>query len=125
MRALLIFTIFSLYSSSLLALDVDNVFPELFRGVWDVSLEACDHEWSDARLRVDRTTIVYWESSGQITEIHYAHESELRVKLKMTGEGEEWEKVALYKLTEYSSVITEYFDYYPSFTRVRCGTTHN
>jgi hypothetical protein len=125
MRIFLIFTIFFLCSSSLLALEVGSEFPEIYRGTWDASKEACSLEWSDARLKISRSTVEYWESSGQIAEILKVSKSELQVKLEMHGEGEKWVNVAVYKLSESSSVITEYFDNHPSFSRVRCETMHN
>lgn len=120
MRLFPILTLVLIYSQSLLALDKSHVFPERYRGVWDPNPEACGHRSSDARLVIDQDTVEYWESSGQITEILKDNVYELRVKLEMVGEGEEWVKLAVYKLSKSSSVITEYFDDYSSFSRVRC-----
>ncbi len=65
-------------------------FPAQFQGVWDLSAEACEADTSDIRIRIDQSTIAYWESDGTVTSATLFNDSDIHVTLAMSGEGEEW-----------------------------------
>jgi len=98
-------------------------FPSLYHGVWDVSQESCARKWSDARLTITASSIEYWESSGVILKILSDSPNNLRVRLSMIGEGEEWIKDAKYTIK--GSKLTEFFDKHEPFSRVLCEKMPN
>jgi hypothetical protein len=67
-----------------------HAFPEPFWGVWDASAEACARDHSDVRIRIDESSIEYWESGGTPVELFHAGERDILVTLAMSGEGETW-----------------------------------
>ena len=66
-------------------------FPQAFHGIWDESPQACAGQTSTIRIAISEKRISYWESEGTPTELFSAGSKDVRVSLKMLGEGEEWQ----------------------------------
>ena len=68
------------------------VFPEKFRGVWDVGPKPCEHDVSDTRIAIEERVISYWESGGEPSQMVASDDNDISVTLAMAGEEQTWTK---------------------------------
>ena len=89
-------------------------------GIFDISKEACSHEFSDGRLEVTPTAIQFWESSCDLTNptnLRGLPDAKLYDAV-CYGEGEEWTyRVML--ATDYRGDLIRYTQE-GAWTSVRC-----
>lgn len=95
--------------------------PKPFQGLWDVSADACNKQYSDMRLRISSSTIEYWESTGDLLEIIESKHISLIARFAFSGEGELWESKITYLLLNKQRELVQSFDDGLRVSRVRCS----
>lgn len=96
-------------------------FSATLNGVYDASAAACQQEVSDSRVELSGGTIMFWESTCDLTnavEIR-GMSSAMLYDFQCYGEGEEWSYRAMLGGNQYGDLII-YVDGGLS-TYVRCG----
>jgi uncharacterized protein YceK len=96
---------------------VDSI-PAAYRGVYDISLEACGRP-SDGRLTVSARELRFHESIGSVRSVAYGGTGAIAVEADYQGEGERWRGLRILSLTENGAKLTLKGEG-TSLNRVRC-----
>lgn len=79
--------------------------PEAFHGTWDSVRGTCDLR-SDLRLEVAPKSIGFYEARGEVTRVEIDDPARIVVSLAMEGEGERWQMVRQFTLSENGTILT-------------------
>ena len=84
---------------------VSEEIPGAFLGVWDSTKGSCD-ALSDLRIEVSPKAISFYESRGEVTGVEIDNPDRITVSLAMEGEGEKWQMVRQFTLSENGTILT-------------------
>ena len=83
----------------------ENTIPVRFRGVWDYREGECMPA-SDLRMDIRADEIEFYESLGRVTSVEVESPDAIVVALDMSGEGETWQVVNRFELSEDGAILT-------------------
>lgn len=81
------------------------VIPDRFHGIWDYVEGSCDPA-SDMRTEIAERGITFYESHGAVTGLKVQSPEQITVELAMQGEGEKWEMIRTFILSENDTILT-------------------
>lgn len=73
-----------------------NEIPSVYQGRWSPSIAACSKAFQVDLFTIYPRQINFWETAG-LTETIELNDSELRLKLNMWGEDQQWEEQMVYR----------------------------
>ncbi len=82
-----------------------ETIPERFLGVWDRAASGCDPH-SETRTDIGPGSIGFYESQGEVTRVAVDGPDRIAVSLAMEGEGERWDLVRSFTLSEGGETLT-------------------
>lgn len=119
MKTLLLLAIIAAGGSAVASESVDSM-PDQFIGEWNADVADCGIGRNDSILKIDASTISYWESVGFIQAIVVQGRREVALIADMSGEGEEWLATAHFRLSEAGDELVSMDERGGEFVRYRC-----
>ena len=109
----------ALVAVTLWAVAQDPEVPAEFRGRWAGSENQCGsaHEGS---LSIYEDRIDSYEGRGRVLSVFVVSPSEVELQIESTGEGQTWQEVRRFVLSEDGRTLTDITNARYPFSRVRC-----
>jgi hypothetical protein len=80
-------------------------FPANLHGTWDANADACQLEYSDYRIEIAKSKMIYWESSGTPEQVYSASANETWIDLIMAGEEQAWKSKLRLVLSDSDQIL--------------------
>jgi hypothetical protein len=94
--------------------------PAQFRGIWWDTLQHCRDELSDTHLRIDASSLNFYESRGVARHVSAKGPRTVAITAAMGEEGERWTQTFVFRLSTDGSMLTDETDPAKPLKRVRC-----